>query len=63
MSNQCHMLTCRYNINAKCTSEKDYKVCTDAVIGVLGKEKYESFLEWEKSEITKKKARKAIRTN
>ena len=55
MNNQCHMLTCRYNINANCTSEKDYQACTDAVIGVLGKDRYDSFLEWEKSEIERKK--------
>lgn len=56
--NQCHMLTCRYNINTNCTSKTDYKVCTDAIVGVLGKDKYESFLQWEKSEINRKKAKK-----
>ena len=55
MNNQCHMINCRYNINAKCTSEKDYQACTEAVVGVLGKDRYNSFLEWEKSEIERKK--------
>ena len=54
MNNQCHMSTCRYNINAKCTSIKDYKACTDAVIGVLGKDRYNSFIKWEKSEIERR---------
>ena len=35
MNKQCHMLTCRYNINSKCISEKDYQKCTDVVKRVL----------------------------
>ena len=56
MNNQCHMLTCRYNVFAKCTSEKDYQICTDVVKKVLGEDRYNSFLEWEKSEIKRKGA-------
>lgn len=54
MNKQCHMLTCRYNINAKCTSEKAYQTCTEAVKRVLGEERYNSFLEFEKTEIERK---------
>ena len=54
MNKQCHMSTCRYNHKAECTSDPEYKICTDAVIGVLGEDRYNSFLEWEKSEIERR---------
>ncbi len=53
MNNQCHMLTCRYNVNAKCISNPEYKICTDTVKKVLGEDKYDSFLKWEKEQIEK----------
>ena len=54
MSNQCHMLTCRYNHKAECMDGREYKICTDVVKQVLGEDRYNSFLEWEKSEIKRK---------
>ena len=56
MNNQCHMLTCRYNHKAECIDGREYKICTDAVKSVLGEDRYNSFLEWEKSEIKRKGA-------
>lgn len=60
-NHQCHMLNCRYNSGAKCTSERNYEICTSAIIGVLGEDRYNSFLRWEKAEIEKKKNRAAER--
>ena len=54
MNNQCHMLTCRYNHKAECIDGREYKICTDVVKQVLGEDRYNSFLEWEKLEIKRK---------
>lgn len=54
MNSQCHMLTCRYNYKAECTNECEYKICIDVVKQVLGEDRYNSFLKWEKSEIKKR---------
>ena len=48
------MLTCRYNHKAECIDGREYKICTDVVKQVLGEDRYNSFLEWEKSEIKRK---------
>mgnify|MGYP000910539123 CR=1 FL=1 len=53
MNSQCHMLTCRYNHKAECINECEYKICIDAAKQVLGEDRYNSFLKWEKSEIKK----------
>ena len=60
MNNQCHMLTCRYNHKAECIDGREYKICTDVVKQVLGEDRYNSFLEWEKSEIKRKGGGQAI---
>jgi hypothetical protein len=54
MNKQCHMLTCRYNHKAECIDGREYKICIDVVKQVLGEDRYNSFLEWEKSEIKRK---------
>lgn len=56
MNNQCHMLTCRYNHKDECINECEYKICIDVVRQVLGEDRYNSFLKWEKSEIKRKGA-------
>jgi hypothetical protein len=50
------MLTCRYNHKAECIDEREYKICIDVVKQVLGEDRYNSFLEWEKLEIERKGA-------
>lgn len=60
MNKPCHMLTCRYNHKAECIDGREYKICTDVVKQVLGEDRYNSFLEWEKSEIKRKGDGQAI---
>jgi hypothetical protein len=61
MNKQCHMLTCRYNYKAECIDGREYKICTDVVKQVLGEDRYNSFLEWEKLEIKRKGRRSSHR--
>ena len=60
MNKQCHMLTCRYNHKAECIDGLEYKICIDVVKQVLGEDRYNSFIEWEKSEIKRKGGGQAI---
>ena len=60
MNKQCHMLTCRYNHKAECIDGLEYKICIDVVKQVLGEDRYNSLLEWEKSEIKRKGGGQAI---
>lgn len=46
--NQCHKTDCRYNIQGQCTDKPNYKECTRVVKQVLGEDRYDSFLKWEK---------------